>query len=98
MVDVDAEHLLELAPPDDQDPVEAVAPDGADPALGERVVTSRRLARHLAEVQSFHASAVTAYGTSIRQRPDRASERQKDVPLRVRTRGDVSDVPIFRFK
>ena len=37
VVDVDAEHLLELSPADDQDPVEAVAADGADPALGERV-------------------------------------------------------------
>src|SRR5213080_1507252 len=37
MVDVDAEHLLELSPADDQDPVEALAADGADPALGERV-------------------------------------------------------------
>jgi hypothetical protein len=35
MVDVDAEHLLELSPADDQDPVEAVAADGANPALGE---------------------------------------------------------------
>ena len=37
MVDVDAEHLLELSPADDQGPVEAVAADGADPALGERI-------------------------------------------------------------
>ena len=37
VVDVDAEHLLELSPADDQDPVEAVAADGADPALGECV-------------------------------------------------------------
>jgi len=37
VVDVDAEHLLKLSPADDQDPVEAVAADGADPALGERV-------------------------------------------------------------
>jgi hypothetical protein len=41
MVDVDAEHLLELSPADDQDPVEAVAADGADPALGERVCLRR---------------------------------------------------------
>src|SRR6266487_988407 len=31
---VDAEHALELAPVDDQDPVEALAPQRADPALG----------------------------------------------------------------
>ena len=37
MIDVDAEHLLELSPADDQDPVEAVTSDGADPALGKRV-------------------------------------------------------------
>ena len=38
MVDVDAEHLLELSPADDQ---EAVAADGADPALGERICLRR---------------------------------------------------------
>jgi hypothetical protein len=37
MVDVDTEHVVELSPTDDQDPVEAVASDSADPALGERV-------------------------------------------------------------
>jgi hypothetical protein len=37
MVDIDAQHLLELSPADDQDPVEAVPADGADPAFGERV-------------------------------------------------------------
>jgi hypothetical protein len=31
---VDAEQVLELAPVDDQDPVEAFAPQRADPALG----------------------------------------------------------------
>lgn len=37
MIDVNAEHAFKLSPADDQDPVEAVAPDGANPALGERV-------------------------------------------------------------
>lgn len=37
MIDVDTEHLLELWPTDDQDPVEAVTSDGADPALRKRV-------------------------------------------------------------
>jgi hypothetical protein len=37
MIDVDAEHLLELSPADDQDPVETVTSDGADPALGKGV-------------------------------------------------------------
>ena len=37
VVDVDPKHVLELPLADDQDPIEAVAPDGADPALGERV-------------------------------------------------------------
>ena len=64
MVDIDTEHLLELSPADDQDPVEAVAPDSADPALGERVrlrrperraddldtVASEDLVEHLAEL------------------------------------------------
>ncbi len=34
---VDTEHVPELSPADDQDQVEAVAPDCADPPLGERV-------------------------------------------------------------
>src|SRR6266702_7823377 len=34
---VNAEHVLELAAVDDQDPVEALAPECADPALGVRV-------------------------------------------------------------
>jgi hypothetical protein len=34
---VDPEHVLEVATIDDQDPVEALATDGADPALGVRV-------------------------------------------------------------
>ena len=37
MIDIDAEHLLELSAADDQDPVEAVTSDGPDPALGKRV-------------------------------------------------------------
>jgi hypothetical protein len=34
---VEAEHLLEVAAADDQDPVEALAAEGADPTLGERI-------------------------------------------------------------
>jgi hypothetical protein len=37
VVDVDAEDALELPAAGDQEPVEAVAADGADPALRERV-------------------------------------------------------------
>ena len=37
VVDVDAHDMLELSATDDQEPVEAVAADGADPAFGERV-------------------------------------------------------------
>src|SRR5512132_713212 len=44
VVDVDPKHVLELSLADDQDPVEAVAPDRPDPALGERV-RSRRAKR-----------------------------------------------------
>ena len=38
---VDAQDMLELTAARDQDPVEAVAADGADPALGERVRVRR---------------------------------------------------------
>jgi hypothetical protein len=37
MVDVFAQHSLEVAARDDQDPVEALAPNAADPALGVRL-------------------------------------------------------------
>jgi hypothetical protein len=37
VVDVDAQDALELPSAGDQEPVEAVAADGADPAFGERV-------------------------------------------------------------
>lgn len=37
VVDVDVRHVFELSAVRDQEPVEAVAVDGADPALGERV-------------------------------------------------------------
>jgi hypothetical protein len=37
VIDVDAEDTLELRAAADQEPVEAVAADGADPAFGERV-------------------------------------------------------------
>jgi hypothetical protein len=34
---VDAEHVLEVAAPEDEDPVEAVGANGADPPLGKGV-------------------------------------------------------------
>ena len=37
VVDVNVQDALKLSATDDQQPVEAVAPDGADPALGKRV-------------------------------------------------------------
>jgi hypothetical protein len=41
VVDVDAQDELKLFSACDQEPVEAVATDGADPALGERVRVRR---------------------------------------------------------
>jgi len=41
VVDVDAEDVFELPAAADQEPVEAVAADGADPAFGERVRVRR---------------------------------------------------------
>jgi hypothetical protein len=40
-VDVDAQGTLKLPAAADQEPVEAVTPDGADPAFGERVCLRR---------------------------------------------------------
>src|SRR5215218_4289507 len=49
MIDVDAEHALEVSSAEDQDPVETFTPDGADEALGVRVRPRRsyRCADHL---------------------------------------------------
>src|SRR4051812_29132180 len=44
VMDIDAKDVFELATPDDQQPVEALAADGADPALHVRV-RIRRLHR-----------------------------------------------------
>ena len=46
---VDAEHMLEMAPAENEDPVEAVGAERADPALGEGVRVWRldRSADHL---------------------------------------------------
>jgi hypothetical protein len=41
VVDVDAQYALELSAACDQEPVEAVAAYGADPAFGERVCLRR---------------------------------------------------------
>jgi hypothetical protein len=41
VLDVDAPDVFELLAACDQEPVEAVAADGADPALGERVRVRR---------------------------------------------------------
>ncbi len=41
MIDVDAEDTLKLPPAADQEPVEAIASDGADPVFGERICLRR---------------------------------------------------------
>jgi hypothetical protein len=41
VVDVDAQDALELATACDEEPVEAVTADAADPAFGERVCLRR---------------------------------------------------------
>ncbi len=37
MLDEDAKHALEVLPVDDEEPVETLAPDGTDEALGDRI-------------------------------------------------------------
>ena len=41
MAGIDAKHLLELAPAEDEQPVEALSAHAADPALGVRVRVRR---------------------------------------------------------
>jgi hypothetical protein len=54
--DVDAKDLLEVAAPDDQQPVQALDPDRPHPALGVRVRPGcpHRRAEHLATVRAEH--------------------------------------------
>jgi hypothetical protein len=54
MLDVDPKDLLEVAAPDDQQPVQTLGPDRPDPALGVRVRRGcpHRRAEHLATVRA----------------------------------------------
>jgi hypothetical protein len=52
VVDIDAQDALELLAAGDQEPVEAVAADGADPALGDRV-RLRRPKRRAHDLNAF---------------------------------------------
>ena len=52
VVDVDPEHMLEVAPVHDQQPVQALGADGADEALGDRV-RLRRSHRRLDDLDAF---------------------------------------------
>jgi hypothetical protein len=54
MLDVDPKDLLEVAAPDDQQSVQTLGPDRADPALGVRVRRGcpHRRAEHLATVRA----------------------------------------------
>ena len=54
VVDVDAEHVLEVAAVEDQKPIEAFSTDGADEALGDRV-RLRGAHRRLDDVDAFTA-------------------------------------------
>jgi hypothetical protein len=54
VVDVDAQDTLELSAAADQEPVEAIAADGADPAFGERVCL-RRPKRGADDLDAFTA-------------------------------------------
>jgi hypothetical protein len=52
VVGEDVEHTLEVAPVDDQEPVEALRADGANEALGDRVCL-RRADRRLDDLDPF---------------------------------------------
>ena len=58
MAAVDAEHVLEVTPPEDQDPVEAIGAERANPAFGVGVRVRRldRRANHLDALGSETAS------------------------------------------
>jgi hypothetical protein len=59
---VEAEYVLEVAAVDDQDPVEALAAEGADPAfgVGVRVRRSDRRPDHLESGRAEHLVEGTA--------------------------------------
>jgi len=54
VVDVDVQNAFELPAAADQEPVEAIASDGADPAFGERVCL-RRPKRGADDLDAFAA-------------------------------------------
>jgi hypothetical protein len=56
MAAVDVEHVLEVTPPEDQDPVEAIGAEGAHPPFGVGVRVRRldRRANHLDALGSEH--------------------------------------------
>jgi len=54
VIDVDAQDTLKLLAAADQEPIEAVAADGADPAFGERVCL-RRAERGADDLDAFAA-------------------------------------------
>ena len=62
---VDAEHLFEVSAAEDEDPVEAVGAEGADPALGEGVRV-RRLNRRPDYADAFGAEDLVEGATELR--------------------------------
>ena len=76
VVDVDAKDALELAAVDDQDPVEALASDGADEALGVGV-RPRRLDRRLDDSDPFAAEDLVERAVELGEgeREDRLASR-----------------------
>ena len=63
MVDIDAEHVLEVAAVENQQPVEALRADGADEAFGDRI-RLRRSHRRLRNPDTFAAEDLVE-GTAV---------------------------------
>src|SRR5918994_6328732 len=104
---VDAEHVLEVAAAEDEDAVEAVGADGADPALGEGVRV-RRLDGCADYLDAFAPEDVVEGVAELRvaivdENPERllVAELHEEVArllddpsaVRIRGAGDVLDPP-----
>ena len=67
MLDVDSKHVFEVAPSEDEHPVQALAPDGVDESLGEDVSPRRpdrvdHVPRRCRENQQAHVTEVPVRG------------------------------------
>jgi hypothetical protein len=90
MVNVDSEDALELAPGEDQEPVQALRPHGPDPSLANGVSTRRPngSANHLQALSRKHLIERTA--ELLRLRGDHSAKGESDPRTHAYKRGPAA--------